>query len=186
MSNEIINAMRLRSSQNQLTGQGPSKEEWYSVLNAASRAADHGGIKPWRFRIYEGEVRAQLGECYWALAKSEVPELPESKKDSFIKKAFRAPSVLLVYASTEDHPKVPKMEQIMAVSAACQQVLLGLDSLDYGAIWRSGPVAHSDITKSQLGLQDNDQIIGFIYVGQCEQAKHYIEDTGLDSRISWA
>jgi len=120
------------------------------------------------------------------LAKSEVQELPESKKDSFIKKAFRAPSVLMVYASTEVHPKVPQIEQVMAVSAACQQVLLGLDSLSYGAIWRSGPVAHSDITKTRLGLQENDQIIGFIYVGQSDQKARYVDDTGIDTRISWA
>ncbi len=186
MSSDIIRAMRTRASQNQLSGQGPTKAQWFDVLDAASRAADHGGIKPWRFRIFEGDAREQLGECYWQFAKSEVNELPESKRESFIKKALRAPSVLMAYASLEDHPKVPEIEQTMAVAASCQQVLLGLESLGYGAIWRTGPVAHSELTKSVLGLQENDQVVGFIYVGQTTEEKPYVEDTGIQSRVSWA
>ncbi|MFT2111297.1 nitroreductase [Marinomonas sp. 2405UD68-3] len=186
MSNDIIQAMRMRASQNQLSGQGPTKEQWLDVLDAASRAADHAGIKPWRFRIFEGDSRDKLGECYWQCAKSEVSELPESKRESFIKKAQRAPAVLMAYASIDTHPKVPTIEQIMAVAASCQQVLLGLESLGYGAIWRTGPVAHSDITKSLLGLQSNDQIVGFIYVGQSTEVKPYVEDTGIQSRVTWA
>ena len=183
--NVIINAMRQRVSQANLTGKGPTKAQWQQVLEAASRAADHGGLKPWRYVIFEDDARSALGECFWLHAKAEVPELTEDKKPNFINKAYRAPSVLMVYCQYQDNPKAPEIEQIMAVSAATQQVLLGLDALNYGAIWRSGPVAHSDLTKQQLGLTLQDQIVGFLYVGQTTEPRPEPKAVDLSDNLTW-
>ena len=61
---EFIQFMRERSSQNALLAPAPSKDEWQNVLEAASRAADHGAMKPWRYRVYSGKSLDTLGECY--------------------------------------------------------------------------------------------------------------------------
>lgn len=185
MSEEFVNFIRNRVSQPILEEPAPSKEDWYRVLDAASRAADHGNLKPWRFRVYEGEGRGKLGEIYWQHAVSEVPDLPETKKASFLKKAYRAPSVLLVYAHIQEHPKVPAIEQIMAVSAASQQVLLALNALGFGAIWRTGPACFTQRTKSILGLEDNEQIVGLIYTGTATSHGSVPKETGIEERLDW-
>jgi nitroreductase len=186
MSNDIIKFMRNRVSQPALELPAPTKNEWLEVLDAASRAADHGNLKPWRFRVYEGEGRNAIGQIYWQQALSELPNLEAAKEASFVKKAFRAPAILLVYASTQAHPKVPAVEQIMAASAAAQQAMLGLNSLGYGAMWRSGPACFTQKTKDLLNLEMNDQIVGLIYVGTPTGKKaNAPADTGIEDRIEW-
>ena len=185
MSKDFLRFMRDRVSVNQLEEPAPSKDEWLEILDAASRAADHGGLKPWRFRIYEGEGRRKLGELYWQHAKSEVPELSEEKAESFIKKAYRAPTILLIYAEIVDHPKVPDFEQLMSTSAAAQQVLLGLDALGYGGIWRTGPAVFTDETKSLLDLQVNHHVVGLLYVGTPKAIPPRVEDTGITERMTF-
>ena len=182
---EFIQFMRERCSQNALLSPAPQKEEWQSVLEAASRAADHGAIKPWRYRIYTGKSLDLLGECYWQHALTSAPEMPISKKDNFIQKAHRAPAVLLVTAALEEHAKVPEIEQTMAVAAATQQILLGLDALGYGAIWRTGPVAHNDLTKTLLGNEASHQVIGFIYVGTPKAMERRVKEVDLTGHLEW-
>jgi nitroreductase len=185
MSKEFITFMRNRVSQPLLDDPAPKEEEWVSILDAASRAADHGNLKPWRFRIYEGEGRRKLGQIYWHYALSEVDSMPKSKEDAFIKKAYRAPSVLLVYTCVQDHPKVPAIEQVMATSAAAQQVLLGLEALGYGAMWRSGPACFTQKTKELLSLNQSDQIVGLIYVGTPKEKSKPVTETKLNERLEW-
>lgn len=182
---EIIEFIRSRTSQAALAEPAPNKEDWLEILTAASRAADHGCLKTWRYRIYQGEALDKLGECYWRHAQMEMPELDVAKKANFINKAHRAPAVLLVYAAIESHPKVPEIEQIMSVAAATQQILLGLAAKGYGAIWRTGPVAHSELTKSLLELNPHHQIVGFIYVGTPKNKEQKIKNVDLEGRLEW-
>lgn len=185
MSKEFIEFMRNRVSQPSLETPAPSESDWELILDAASRAADHGNLKPWRFRIYEGEGRAKLGQVYWHHALSEVDNMPENKKEGFIKKAYRAPAILLVYARVQEHPKVPAIEQIMAASASAQQILLGLNALGYGAMWRSGPACFTKTTKELLSLEENDQIIGLIYVGTPKTIAKPILETKFKEHLEW-
>ncbi|MBJ7538197.1 nitroreductase family protein [Marinomonas transparens] len=185
MGKEFIRFMRNRVSQAALEAPSPSEEEWQLVLDAASRAADHGNLKPWRFRIYEGEGRAKLGQIYWHHACSGMGSIADSKKDTFIKKAYRSPAVLLVYAHIQEHPKVPAIEQVMAVAASAQQILLGLNALGYGAMWRTGPACFTQETKALLSLGNRDQIVGLIYVGTPMKEAKVVGDTKLESHLEW-
>ncbi|NVK73199.1 MAG: nitroreductase [Oceanospirillaceae bacterium] len=185
MSKEIIDFMRNRVSEPTLIAPSPSESEWLSILNAASRAPDHGNLKPWRFCIYEGEGRSKLGQIYWQHALSELDSMPAEKEEAFVKKAYRAPAILLVYAHIQEHPKVPPIEQIMAASAAAQQAILGLNSLGYGAMWRSGPACFTQKTKTLLGLESNDQIVGLIYTGKSVDKKQPLIEVELERRLKW-
>lgn len=185
MSDEIVNFIRQRASHADLSLPAPSQEEWLKILDAASRAPDHGNLKPWRFRVYQGEGRRKIGELYWQHALAEVPDLSEEKKEAFIKKAYRAPSILLVYANVQTHPKVPDFEQVMATSAAAQLALLGLESLGYGGIWRTGPACFTSKAKVLLSLSEEDQLVGLIYAGTPNSANREVKDTQIENHLEW-
>lgn len=185
MSKDFLHFMRDRVSNNQLTEPAPTHAEWREILDAASRAADHGNLKPWRFKVYEGDARSQVGQVYWQHAKSEVEQLSDDKAEVFIKKAYRAPTILLVYADLVEHPKVPEFEQLMAVAASAQQALLGLNALGYAGIWRTGPAVFTDEAKPLLGLSENQHVVGLIYVGTASAEQKPVEDTGIDERLTF-
>ena len=73
----------------------------------------------------------------------------------------------------------------MAVSAAAQQVLLGLSALGYGAIWRSGPACFTQKTKELLSLEETDQIVGLIYVGTPKEEPSSIPEVDLENHLEW-
>lgn len=185
MSKDFLRFMRDRVSKNQLVEPAPSREEWHDILDAASRAADHGGLKPWRFKVYSGAGREQVGQAYWLHAKSEVPELSDDKAETFINKAFRAPAIILVYADLVDHPKVPHFEQLMASAAAAQQVLLGLDALGYGGMWRTGPAVFTELAKDLFEMEPNQHVVGLIYAGTPSHTPPRVENTGINERLTF-
>ena len=66
----------------------------------------------------------------------------------------------------KEHPKVPKIEQMLSTAASVQNILLALNALKYSSIWRTGKVAFNKFVDKKLGLEPNQTIIGFIYVGK--------------------
>ena len=64
---------------------------------------------------------------------------------------------------------MPVVEQIVATGAAAQTMLLTLQAMGYGAVLLSGANAHDPLVKSAFGLQDKDEMIGFIYVGTVKE-----------------
>jgi nitroreductase len=80
-------------------------------------------------------------------------------------KAFRAPVVIAVAAVAPPHPKALFAEELAAVHAAVQNLLLAAHALGLGAIWRTGAAAYHPKMKSLFGLTDQDQLVGFIYLG---------------------
>ena len=54
-------------------------------------------------------------------------------------------------------------------------------TLGYGAMWRTGAMAYDATVKSGLGLLDNEQIIGFLYLGEIEGKLKPVKPTASGS-----
>ena len=73
--------------------------------------------------------------------------------------------VIILAADIKSHPKVPEIEQIISLGAAAQNILLGIHDIGYAAVWRTGKMAFNPELTRQLGLKENFQVIGYLYVG---------------------
>ena len=144
----------------------PTDEELQEVFATAMRAPDHGALRPWRFRLIRGAAREHLGDLYAAAARRASPGLADTDLDKARAKPLRSPLIIAAWASvTEDHPKVPPVEQVVAAGAAVQNVLNALHAKGYGAVLLTGqPSTDAEVT-SALGMAPADTMIGFIYVG---------------------
>jgi nitroreductase len=60
---------------------------------------------------------------------------------------------------------VPDIEQILAVGAATQNMLLALHALGFAAAWKTGEAAYDREVKQALGFAAEDHVIGFVYAG---------------------
>ncbi|MBU2886823.1 nitroreductase [Gilvimarinus agarilyticus] len=162
---DAIEALTRRVSTPKLQEPGPSSEQWRQLLRAAQRAADHGQLRPWRFLTIEGEAREQLGQLFCDSALRDNPQLPDTFQQKFKNMPLRAPALLVVIASCQDHPKVPQQEQVIAAGAAAQNVINAAFALGVGAMWRTGDMAYNSHVCQGLGLAENEKLIGFIYLG---------------------
>jgi len=61
--------------------------------------------------------------------------------------------------------RIPECEQIAAAAAATQNIMLAAHALGYGAMWKTGEPAYDASVKTALGLNADDEIMGFLYLG---------------------
>jgi nitroreductase len=167
---EAIEAMMTRISPIQLIEPGPSADQLQTILATGARAPDHGMMKPWRFVVIEGESRKRFGELMAQSLLRREPDSPPTKLDGERAKAMRAPTIIIVAAAVKESPKVPDIEQIVAVGAASQNILIAAHALGLGGFWRTGPIAYDDDVKVALGLNKSDTIVGIMYLGSVKVA----------------
>lgn len=166
---DLLEAIRTRRTIGKVKSDPVDQQVIETLLEAATWAPNHRYTEPWKFFVLTGEGRRMLGEGYKAVARDEMedPTTEENQKrlQREGEKAFRAPLIITVAAVPSDHPDVLRIEELGAVNAAIQNLLLAAHALGLGAIWRTGTPTYHPKMKEQFGLRDQDEILGFIYIG---------------------
>jgi nitroreductase len=159
------------------------------LLEAAVYAPNHHNTEPWRFFVLRGNGRGVLGRAYAQIA-SELLEDPTTEANQAVLKkhfgkAFRAPIIIVVACVYADSPKIDRREELAAVHAAMQNMLLRAHSLGLGAIWRTGAPAYHPHMKKAFGMRDEHDIVGFIYVGYPVKALPVKAPQSYASKTVW-
>ncbi len=156
-----------KSVKAQLLGDpAPDDEELEALLTAAMSAPDHGAIRPWRFLSIRGDARNRLADLFEKALKLREPEADDDAVAKFRSKPLRSPLIVAVVAEiTENHPKVPPVEQVVATSCAVQHLLLACEASGYGVVLLTGWPAFDDTVRAGLGFSEKDVTVGFVYIG---------------------
>lgn len=162
---DAITAITQRVSVAQLTGPGPSQQQLEQLYCAAFRAPDHAWMRPWRYLTIRGSGLETLGQVFAEAGLKKDADLTEEKIAKLQSMPKRAPLMIVAIANIQKNSKVPALEQRLAVGAGIQNILTAAYAMGLGAIWRTGEMVSDDSVKVSLGLQDNEEILGFIYVG---------------------
>jgi nitroreductase len=162
---QAIDALLRRRSARTLGEPAPDEGALELLLECASRAPDHGRLRPWRFIVIRGAARARLGELMADLLRRKQPSASAEALQRERQKPLRAPLIVTVAAVCDAAAKVPAIEQILAAGAAAQNMMLAATALGFDAMWKTGDAAYDDAVKAALGLQGPDAIVGFLYLG---------------------
>jgi nitroreductase len=163
---ELFAAIETRSSAGRLTEPGPNPQQLERILAAAARAPDHGRLKPWRFTVLDQASRERFADAVVAARSRRLPEPTPEQLALEREKLWRSPTLVVVGCAVQrDHPKVPEVEQLLAVGAAAQNLFLAAHALGYGVMWKTGPAAYDDGVKAAVGLQAHDHIVGIMHLG---------------------
>lgn len=161
---EAIDALLSRYSSLKLAELAPMGVALDKIIESATRAPDHGNLRPWRFILIEGEARNRFGDLL-----ADQIRLKGSVTDEMLQreraKALRAPMIIVVAAMSNPAARIPLIEQVMSAAAPAQNIMLAAFALGFGAIWKTGDAAYSDNVKAAFGLKPSDGIVGFVYIG---------------------
>ena len=144
-------------------GPAPSQADIDDILAAAVCAPDHGTLRPWRFHVIQGDALNRLGDIFVeALKKRRM----HGERGSPLR-PLRAPLIIAACAKIDlsRMDKIPALEQVVAVGSACQNILLAAHDKGYGAMMLTGVNARDRHVKAAFGLEGQDEIVGFIYIG---------------------
>ncbi len=184
--NETLHFLQSRNSAPKLTGPGPGPAELDQIVAAALRAPDHAWLRPWRFLTVTGERRSALGQVFADALKTRNPEADEAALAKAAAAPLRAPTLVVVITRLSEHPKVPAVEQRQSAACAAHAILLATEACGYAGIWRTGDAAFDPNVHRALGLVDDEEITGFLYLGTREgRAKPLPTLNAADFVASW-
>jgi len=149
-------------------GPGPADDEIDLMIRIASRVPDHGRLAPWRFILYRGDVRREIGDKLAALAVKLEGDLPEARLEKERTRFSRAPLVIGVVSITRDNPKIPQWEMFLSGGAAAMNLSLAAQALGYGSNWITNWYSDSDEGRAILGLKANERVVGFVHIGKVD------------------
>jgi nitroreductase len=135
------------------------------LLSAGAQAPNHYKVRPWRFHVITGAGLIRLGEVMAKSLAEKNENLPAEAFEKERSKPLRAPLIIAVGVDKPSEPKVSEIENICAAAAASQNILLAAHSLGLAAIWRTGLTALDPFVKEFLGLDHDQHLIGFLYIG---------------------
>lgn len=183
---ELQTAIHTRVSVSKVKSEELSRPMVERLLDAGNQAPNHYRVRPWRFFVLTGEARARLGEAMAASQRDRQPDLPSEALARTRSLPLRAPLVLAV---SVDEPapdtKAIGIENICAAAAACQNILLAAHDLGLGAIWRTGEWARDPQVKKFLGLEPDQHLIAFLYIGHPAGEVKFTERPPVDDRVVW-
>jgi len=173
---------RRSGSAKAMTEPGPSSEQLRTILAAGARAPDHGKLAPWRFILFEGEARAQMGRLLAeSLSENEAtPERAAQERGRFL----RAPVVVAVVSRVREAIPIPEWEQMLSAGAVCQNMLVAAHALGFVASWITEWCAYHPRVKEGIGLKPGERVAGFIYIGTSAQPLEERVRPDLDALIT--
>lgn len=147
------------------TDEDVTEAELEKLYAAAMTAPDHGNLNPFRFLTIRGTARERLGDVFAEAALKRGED--QSAADIARTKPMRSPVLVAVIAKiTPDHPKAPAIEQVLTAGMAGYNMVLAAQATGLAAIWLSGPPAYDAHVLGALGVGENEQLLGFVYVGR--------------------
>ena len=158
------------------------------LLTAAVTAPNHHLTRPWRFIVFAGTARRTVGEAHLRAVLRESPDLSPERREREASRLERAPVVIACIArSAPGADQVTRREDRDAVAAATENLLLAAHGRQLGAMWRTGGMVDEPEVHAALGLESEDAIVAFVYIGWPKSivAARSVERTVVDSVVTW-
>lgn len=159
-----------------------------NLLELADWAPTHGHTEPWRFVVFANDAVKQFSKDHAEMYKTNTPpeKFETAKYEKLLHNIANVSHVIAVYMKRGANPKITLIEELCAVAAAVQNILLGASALNIAALWGSGGLTFHPAMKTYFGLKDDDHMIGFIYLGYTDKVQKQGERImPLQEKIEW-
>jgi nitroreductase len=148
------------------TGKIIPDEIIWQLLENANWAPNHKNTEPWRFCVFSGDGLKKLGEFQGALYKKTSGEkFNQGKYDKLISNPLRCSHIISIGMKRSTEVSIPEVEEIAAVSCAVQNIYLSTAPLGIGGYWTTGGITYEEEAKEFFGLNQQDKLLGFFYLG---------------------
>tara|TARA_B100000989_G_C19346406_1_gene387187 strand:- start:136 stop:687 length:552 start_codon:yes stop_codon:yes gene_type:complete len=181
---EALDNILNRVSARKLSKPYPNKEEMKLVYKAALRAPDHAWLRPSSFIEVKDDGLDKLSKIFFNYGESSA-DISDEIAEKYKNAPYRAPMIIILVNSFKEHPKVPEIEQKLSTATAAQNIMLALNAMKYSCMWRTGKLAFNKSVQKSIGLKDNQEILGYIYVGTETGKKKRIPSLDIDQFVTY-
>ena len=161
------------------------KEIIKEILEAAKWAPSHRNTRPWHFIVYEGEGKMRLAEFQSEFYKANTTDFNEVQYQKLKNKPLMCSHVIAICMKRDPKKSVPEIEEIEAVACAVQNMHLTASAKKIGAYWGTGGVTYQEKAKPFFGLDADDKLLGFLFLGKPKIDWPSAQKRNIDSHVEW-
>jgi nitroreductase len=156
------------------------------ILENATWAPSHRLTEPWYFTVFSGDGLKKFATFQSHLYKSEAGDaFKESKYLKLQQQPLLASHIIAIGMKRSLEKKVPEIEEIEAVSCAVQNMYLSTTAYGLGGYWTTGGITYMKKAKSFFGLEEEDKLLGFFYLGYVAVPGVAAARRPLDEKVVW-
>jgi len=192
MDEKLINSIiRNRRSvyPNDYTGGEISRETILELLENANRAPNHKRTEPWRFFVFMGEGLKRLAGFQSELYKERSTKegnFNEKKYEKLQTNPLKSSCIIAIVMKRDERHFLPEVEELIATGCAMQNIWLSLSSFGLGGYMSTGGGTYDPKTKDFLGLDPDDKVLGFFYIGTYDGPVEDKPRKPVEDKITWS
>jgi nitroreductase len=163
-------------------------ETVHRIVGLADWAPTHGRTEPWRFFVYTGKALEKFSKDHAELYWQHTPEdkRAEATYERLQHTTDKVSHLIMAAMQRGANPKIPVVEELAATSAAIEHILLGAQAMGVSSFWSSGGMTLQPAMKTYLGLGEDDQVLGMIYLGYTDEpAKDGVRTIPISEKVTW-
>jgi nitroreductase len=157
------------------------------LLALANWAPTHGFTEPWRFMVFANDAVKRFCYHHAEMYKTHTPAgaFNTAKYEKQLHNGDLASHIVAVYMKRGTNPNIPELEEVCAVAAAVQNILLGAEALGIAALWSTGGMVLHPAMKDYFGLGDADMMIGLLYLGYTDEPAKNGRRSPVENKVIW-
>ena len=156
----------------QMNGQKVPDHLVQHFLEMADWAPTHGLTEPWYYRVYSGDRVKSFCQDHADMYRQAIPaeKFAMATYEKLLHNGDKVSHILAAAMKRGDNPKIPELEEIAAVAASIQTILLTATAHGVASFWSTGGITHHQAMKQYLELDDRDIVMGLIYLGYTDNS----------------
>ncbi|MFT4521577.1 MAG: nitroreductase [Bacteroidia bacterium] len=175
----------------QLSGGRIEKEVIWNLLENANWAPNHYHTEPWRFIVFDpdGGVKSLMNFMANLYEKTTLPaNFKPQKLEKYHARIQQVSHVIAIVMENSYKPGLPQVEEVAATACAVQNLWLTLSKYpNLGGYWSSGALVYTPQMAKFLGLSENQQCLGFFYLGVLDATKPVAQShrKPIQDKVEW-
>lgn len=156
------------------------------ILVNATWAPNHGRHEPWLFTVFTGEGLKTFADFQSDLYKSEAGEsFSEASYKKLQQHPLKASHIISIGMKRGTNKRIPEIEDIEAVACAVQNIYLTVSAYGLGGYWTTGGITYKESAKHFFGLNEEDKLLGFFYIGYVAVPSAKSVRVHIDEKTKW-
>ena len=184
--NELARNRRSVFPKQFIAGKEIPKEIIEQILINATWAPNHGQTEPWQFSVFSGKGLQTFATFQSELYKQTTGEkFMQSQYEKLQQTPLLASHIISLGMKRTTTKRIPEIEDIEAVACAAQNMYLSVSAYGLGGYWTSGGITYLEEAKAFFGLNAEDKLLGFFYIGYVEVPSPSAKRKPLEEKVIW-
>ncbi|MEO6070896.1 MAG: nitroreductase [Chitinophagaceae bacterium] len=156
------------------------------LLENATWAPNHGHTEPWRFVVFADGGLKKLAQFQAELYKESAGEnFKETTYNNLLETPVKASHIIALCMKRNEARRFHVQEEIAAVACAVQNMYLTTTVYGIGGYWTTGGITYNEKAKAFFGLDEEDKLLGFFYIGQVAIPSPGAKRKPLEEVMEW-